>query len=65
MIINNSVFKLDEIPNFHPISQIYQRSAFWKAEVRKCIEGYWHSGKWIPGELYYYINFHYIKKEKG
>lgn len=65
MFINNSLFKLEEVPHFHPISQKWERLQFWKGEIRKCIEGYWQSGKWIPGELYYYINFHYITMEKG
>ena len=29
------------------------------------MEGMWQSGKWISGELYYYINFHNINVEKG
>jgi hypothetical protein len=60
MLIENSNFKLSEIPNFHPILEYYDRLSFWKEEKRKCIEGYWVSGKWMPGPLYYYINFHNI-----
>jgi hypothetical protein len=60
MIINNSNFKLQEIPNFHPELEYYERISFWGAEKRKCIEGYWVSGKWMPGPLYYYTNFHHI-----
>lgn len=60
MIIENSNFKLKEIPNFHPELEYYDRLAFWQQEKRKCIEGYWISGKWMPGPLYYYINFHNI-----
>ena len=63
MIINNSNFKLKEIPNFHPELEFYDRLAFWQAEKRKCIEGCWSSGKWMPGPLYYYINFHNIQFE--
>jgi hypothetical protein len=63
MIINNSNFKLKEIPNFHPELEFYDRLAFWQGEKRKCIEGYWSSGKWMPGPLYYYINFHNIQFE--
>lgn len=63
MIINNSNFKLTSIPNFHPELEYYERVSFWKDEKRKCIEGYWSSGKWMPGPLYYYINFHNIQFE--
>ena len=63
MIVNNSNFRLKEIPNFHPELEYYERTSFWKDEKRKCIEGYWSSGKWMPGPLYYYINFHNIQFE--
>lgn len=64
-MINNSLFKLLEIPKFHPISQRYERKAFWDEQRRYIIEGYWVGGKWMPPELYYYINFHHITLEKG
>lgn len=63
MIIENSNFRLKEIPNYHPELEYYDRISFWKEEKRKCIEGYWVSGKWMPGPLYYYINFHNIQFE--
>jgi hypothetical protein len=63
MIIENSNFRLKEIPNFHPELEYYERVGFWKEEKRKCIEGYWVSGKWMSGPLYYYINFHNIQFE--
>lgn len=62
-MINNKNFRLDEIPQFHPILEHYERLSFWKEEKRKCIEGYWQQGKWMPGPLYYYINFHNIQFE--
>jgi hypothetical protein len=65
MIINNSNFKLSEIPDFHPIAEMYERNEFFKVQKRRCIEGYWVGGKWMPGELYYYINFHTIIYEEG
>lgn len=64
-MINNSLFKVQEIPNFHPIVEKYERLEFWKEQKRRCIEGHWQSGKWMPPELYYYINFHYIEFEEG
>jgi hypothetical protein len=63
MIVNNSNFRLSSIPNFHPELEYYERVSFWKDEKRKCIEGCWSSGKWMPGPLYYYINFHNIQFE--
>lgn len=60
MIINNNVFKVKEIPNLHPELEYYERIAFWGEQKRYCIEGKWSSGKWMPGPLYYYINFHNI-----
>ena len=62
-MINNSEFLLKEIPNFHPIAERYEALEWWKEQKRRCIEGYWVGGKWCPGELYYYINFHNIKFE--
>ena len=62
-MINNKNYKLDEIPKFHPVLEHYERLSFWKAEKRKCIEGYWQQGKWMPGPLYYYVNFHNIQFE--
>jgi hypothetical protein len=59
-MIENSNFRLREIPNFHPELEYYDRKSFWSGEKRKCIEGYWVGGKWMPGPLYYYINFHNI-----
>jgi hypothetical protein len=60
MIINNSNFKVQEIPNLHPELEYYERVEFWQVQKRRCIEGMWSSGKWMPGPLYYYINFHHI-----
>jgi len=60
MIVNNSNFKLTEIPDFHPELEYYERISFWGDQKRRCIEGYWQQGKWMPGPLYYYINFHNI-----
>jgi len=62
-MINNSLFKLEEIPDYHPIAEMYDRDEWWREQKRRVIEGYWVSGKWMPPELYYYINFHNIKFE--
>lgn len=64
-MINNSLFKLENIPKFHPIINKFERIEFYKTQKRRCMEGYWVGGKWMCGELYYYINFHKINIEKG
>lgn len=65
MIINNDNFKVKEIPDFHPVAEQYDREEWWRNNKKLCIEGMWSSGKWCPPELYYYINFHYIKRENA
>jgi hypothetical protein len=62
-MVNNENFLIKNIPSFHPITQYYDRLTFFKEEKRKCIEGYWQQGKWMPGTLYYYINWHHIELE--
>lgn len=64
-MINNSLFKLPEIPDFHPVADLYERDEFFRECKRHCIEGMWVGGKWMPPELYYYINFHTIIYEEG
>lgn len=34
---------------------------WWGREKRKCIEGCWSGGKWMPPKLYFYTNFWKIK----
>lgn len=51
----NSNFLLQTVPQYHPLSLDYKE--FWKEQKRRCIEGYWVSGKWMPGRLYFYVNF--------
>lgn len=63
MIISNENFKLKEVPKLNPLSRDYLK--FWKEQKRTCIEGYWSSGKWMPGNLYFYINFWHIKLNKN
>ena len=55
MIVNKAAFLLKEIPQFHPASEEYL--LFWREEKKRCIEGYWVSGVWMPGNLYFYVNF--------
>ncbi|HAY90009.1 MAG TPA: hypothetical protein DCY51_11265 [Bacteroidetes bacterium] len=60
MIVSNDLFRVKEYPEYNPITEKYKRIGWYKEQKRRCIEGYWHSGKWISGPLYYYINFHHI-----
>ena len=55
MIINKEAFILKEVPQFHPSSEEYL--IFWREEKKRCIEGYWVGGVWMPGNLYFYINY--------
>ena len=59
-MISNENYILKEIPNYHPELEYYERITFWQIQKRRCIEGYWVGGKWMPGPLYYYVNFHKI-----
>lgn len=62
-MINNSEFLVKIVPQFHPIAERYESIEWWREQKKRCIEGYWVGGKWMPGELYYYVNFHNIKYE--
>lgn len=53
--IHPSNFKIDIPLTMNPFSHQYK--TFWKEQKRRCIEGYWYDGKWMPGNLYFYINF--------
>ena len=52
------------VENLNPHSVQYL--SYWKELKRRIIEGYWFEGKWMPGPLYFYINFckiQLLKKE--
>ena len=59
-MIESSNYILEEIPNYHPELQYYERITFWQDQKKRCVEGYWIGGRWMPGPLYYYVNFHNI-----
>lgn len=54
---NSRDFVIDEVPYFNPVSQVHKRISWWKEQKRRCIEGHWVGGKWMPGILYFYVNF--------
>lgn len=58
-MIENKNFK-QEILKLNPLSMDYLN--FWKEERRKCIEGMWVSGKYMPGPVYQYVNHWKIEK---
>lgn len=58
-MINVSNFVQKEIPDYNPLSRTYKN--YWRMEKRKCIEGVWVGGKWMPGNLYFYMNYGHIK----
>lgn len=61
--INNELFIEKEIPRLNPLS--YEYEEYWREQKRRCIEGYWVGGKWMPGNLYFYINFGTILLNKN
>jgi len=63
MYINNENFIIKEIPRFIPESS--KHIEWWRDEKRKCIEGTWVSGKYMPGVTFFYVNFWYIKLKKS
>jgi hypothetical protein len=61
MNVNRELFRT-ELPKLFPNTPDY--FSFWKQEKQRCIEGYWVSGIWMPGKLYFYINYATIKGNK-
>lgn len=66
---NNASFKLDKVPTYNPLTQRFELLNFWGKEKRKCIEGMWAQSddkteyKFMPGPLYFYVNFFHIQLE--
>jgi hypothetical protein len=58
-MVSNNAFKIGIIPSLNPLSIDYK--TFWKGEKRKCIEGEWQGGRYMPGPLYFYVNYWHIK----
>lgn len=59
--INPNEF-IAEIPDFHPASSDY--ISFWRDMKRKCIEGIWVSGRYMPANLAFYTNLAHIQLSK-
>jgi hypothetical protein len=60
-IVRNSLF-IEDIEIHNPLSQKY--ISYWKKQKRSCMEGAWREGKWMPGNLYFYVNFCKISLNK-
>jgi hypothetical protein len=60
-MVNPELFRT-KLPKLFPKTIEYD--SFWKREIQRCIEGYWVSGQWMPGKLYFYINYATIKLNK-
>lgn len=65
MRVNPHLFKIpaSERPKLPPELSAESR-AWWVEQRRKCIEGEWIAGRWMPGNLYFYINFWPIRMAK-
>ena len=59
--VSNKHF-LHTIEVLNPLSTAYLK--YWKDLKRRCFEGYWFEGKWMPGNLYFYVNFWKIELSK-
>ena len=53
---------IHDLAKINPLSIKY--IPYWQEIKRRCIEGYWHEGKWMPGQLYHYINVSKILMNK-
>jgi len=62
MKVKNKNF-IHAIETISPFSSKYV--PYWKDMKRRCIEGYWYEGKWMPGSLYFYVNFGRILMHVG
>jgi len=62
MMLNNDIFLLKEVPDYHPLSPSYISA--WREIKRKTIEGYWAGGYYMPPALYFYANLGTIRLNK-
>jgi len=59
--VSNKHF-LHDIVSPYPLSVKYK--PYWAEIKRRCMEGFWHDGKWMPGPLYFYVNICKIRIDK-
>ena len=51
------------VPSMNPLSLEYRD--WWKTQRDRCLHGYWVGGVWMPGRLYFYVNFWNIELNKN
>lgn len=64
-MVNLYNFRIDwkDIPEL-PCEFSEEARAWWIEQKRRCIEGYWSGGRWMPGNLYFFYNFWQILLHK-
>ena len=60
-LTSNECFKT-KLPKLNPLGLEYKR--FWRQEKQRCIEGYWSGNRFMPGLIYFYINYWIIELNK-
>lgn len=61
-LTSNECF-ITKLPKLNPLGLEYKR--FWKEEKKRCIEGYWSGDRFMPGLIYFYINYWIIELNKS
>jgi hypothetical protein len=57
------IVKNTEFPSV-PIEFSEESRLWWMEQKKRCIEGYTQGGRWMPPNLYFYINFWNIRQNK-
>jgi len=60
--ISPEKFIIKEVPTLNPLGLEYRN--YWRGFKKKCIEGEWVEGVWIPGNLWFYLNACVIELNK-
>lgn len=63
MLVNKELFIEKKIELLHPAS--FEYKDYWREMKKRCIEGYWAGGTWIPPQMYFYLNFGTILLNKS
>lgn len=66
MVVNNELFLLkpSDFPGV-PVEFSEEARLWWVEQRRRCIEGYWAGGRYMPGNMYFYLNFWNILLNKN
>jgi hypothetical protein len=60
--ISPEKFIIKEVATLNPLGLEYRN--YWRGFKKKCIEGEWIEGVWIPGNLWFYLNACVIELNK-